>query len=68
MANIVELRGDCVKSLVMMIACQMTADLFDFKKKDFIDEIEFGGAATFFKFVGESDMNLFIFAVIFCFS
>jgi hypothetical protein len=36
------------------------ADLFDFKKSDFIDEIEFGGAATFFEFAGESDVNLFI--------
>ena len=32
-ANIVELRSDCIEAVVMMIACQMTADLFDFKKK-----------------------------------
>ena len=38
----------------------MTVDLFDFKKTDFIDQIEFGGAATFFEFAGESDVNLFI--------
>ena len=30
-----------------LIACQMKVDLFDFKKTDFIDEIEFGDAATF---------------------
>ena len=49
-ANIVELSSDCIESVVM-IACQMTADLFDYKK-NFIDEIEFGDAATFFEFVG----------------
>ena len=38
----------------------MTVDLFDFNKNDFINDIEYGGAATFFKFAGESDVNLFI--------
>ena len=38
----------------------MTVDLFDFIKTDFIDEIEHDGAATFFEFAGESDVNLFI--------
>ena len=38
----------------------MTVDLFDFKKTDFMDYIEFGGAATFFEFAGESDVSLFI--------
>ena len=38
----------------------MTVDLFDFKATDFIEGIEFGGAATFFQFAGESEVNLFI--------
>jgi peroxiredoxin family protein len=59
-ASIEDLRTACIESGVKLIACQMTVDLFDFKKTDFIDEIEFGGAATFFEFAGESDVNLFI--------
>ncbi len=59
-ASIEELREACLESGVKLIACQMTVDLFDFKKEDFIDGIEFGGAATFFEFAGESDVNLFI--------
>jgi peroxiredoxin family protein len=38
----------------------MTVDLFDFKQDDFIDGIEFGGAATFFEFAGNADVSLFI--------
>ncbi len=59
-ASIQELRESCLESGVKLIACQMTVDLFDFKPTDFIDGIEFGGAATFFEFAGESDVNLFI--------
>lgn len=59
-ATIEELRSACLESGVKMIACQMTVDLFDFKPDDFIDGIEYGGAATFFEFAGESDVNMFI--------
>jgi len=59
-ASLEELRSVCLESDVKMIACQMTVDLFDFKKSDFIDGIEFGGAATFMKFAGETDVCLFI--------
>lgn len=59
-ASIEVLREACIESGVKLIACQMTVDLFDFKKTDFIDGIEFGGAATFFEFAGESDVQLFI--------
>ena len=59
-ASIDELRSACIEAGVKLIACQMTVGLFDFKKTDFIDEIEFGGAATFFEFAGESDVSLFI--------
>ena len=59
-ASLQELRDVCIESDVKFIACQMTVDLFDFKKKDFIDNIEYGGAATFMKFAGETDVCLFI--------
>ena len=59
-ASIGELRDMCLEAGVRLIACQMTLDLFDFKREDFIDGIEFGGAATFFEFAGESDVNLFV--------
>ena len=55
-----ELRGLCLEAEVKFIACQMTVDLFEFDKSDFIDGIEYGGAATFLKFAGETDVCLFI--------
>ena len=59
-ASIQELREICLESGVKLIACQMTMDLFDFKREEFIDGIEIGGAATFFEFAGEADVSLFI--------
>ena len=60
MASIEELRAACIQAGVKLIACQWTVDLFDFKKTVFIDDIEFGSAATFFDVSGESDISLFI--------
>ena len=59
-ASIEELRGLCQEAEVKFIACQMTVDLFGFEHSDFIDGIEFGGAATFFEFAGETDICLYI--------
>jgi len=59
-ASLEELRALCLEAEVKMIACQMTVDLFDFKKEDFIDGIEYGGAATFLGFAGDTDVCLFI--------
>ena len=59
-ASIEELRDLSREADVKMIACQMTVELFGFKHSDFIDGLEFGGAATFFEFAGESDVCLFI--------
>ncbi len=59
-ASIEQLRDLCIEAEVKMIACQMTVDLFDFNPRDFIDGIEYGGAATFFEFAGESDICLYI--------
>lgn len=59
-ASVETLRDVCVESGVKIIACQMTVDLFGFEHSDFIDNIEYGGAATFFEFAGESDICLYI--------
>ena len=59
-ASLQELRTTCQEADVGFIACQMTVDLFDFSKDDFIDGIDYGGAATFLKFAGDSDVCLFI--------
>ena len=59
-ASLEELRALCLEAEIKFIACQMTVDLFDFDKSDFIDGIEFGGAATFMDFAGDTDVCLFI--------
>ncbi|BAP55281.1 hypothetical protein THII_0984 [Thioploca ingrica] len=59
-ASVEELRDLCLEADVKMIACQMTVDLFDFNTSEFIDGIEYGGAATFFEFAGTSDICLYI--------
>lgn len=59
-ADLGELRDLCLEAEVRMIACQMTVDLFEMDTKDFIEDVEYGGAATFFEFAGESDVCLFI--------
>ncbi|MDH5325724.1 MAG: DsrE/DsrF/DrsH-like family protein [Gammaproteobacteria bacterium] len=59
-ASVEELRDLCVEAGVKLIACQMTVDLFEFRNDEFIDGIEYGGAATFFEFAGQSDICLFI--------
>lgn len=59
-ASLEELRSLCLEADVKFIACQMTVDLFEFEKTDFIDAIEFGGAATFLEFAGETDICLFV--------
>ncbi len=57
-ATIPELRDLCLEADVKMIGCQMTVDLFGFTHDDFISNIEYGGAATFLEFAGESDICL----------
>jgi peroxiredoxin family protein len=59
-ASLEELRDLCLEADVKMVACQMTVDLFDMDRAEFIDNVEYGGAATFFEFAGESDICLFI--------
>ncbi len=59
-ATIPELRDLCLEADVKMMGCQMTVDLFGFTHDDFISNIEYGGAATFFEFAGEADICLYI--------
>jgi peroxiredoxin family protein len=59
-ASLEELRSLCLEADVKFVACQMTVDLFDFEKSDFIDGIEYGGAATFMEFAGDTDICLFV--------
>lgn len=59
-ASVEELRSLCQEAEVKMIACQMTVDLFDFKRQDLIDGIDYAGASSFLAFAGDSDITLYI--------
>jgi peroxiredoxin family protein len=59
-AKIEELRDIALESGVKLVACQMTMDLFEFKKEDMIDGISLGGAATYLEEAVKADVNLFI--------
>jgi peroxiredoxin family protein len=59
-ASVEELRELCQEAEVKLIACQMTVDLFDLNQADFIDGVEYAGAAAFFEFAGQSDICLYI--------
>jgi len=59
-ASLEELRDLCLEADVKLIACQMTIDLFEFDKSEFIAGIDYGGAATFLEFAGQADITLFV--------
>jgi peroxiredoxin family protein len=59
-ASVDELRELCQEAEVKLIACQMTVDLFDMDHAEFIEGVEYAGAAAFFEFAGESDICLYI--------
>lgn len=59
-ASVAELRELCQEAEVKLIACQMTVDLFDMDTADFLDDVDYAGAAAFFEFAGESDICLYI--------
>ena len=59
-ASLEELRELSVEAEVKIVACQMTVDLFDMNPADFIEGVEFGGAATFFEFAGDADITMYI--------
>ncbi|WP_096155015.1 MULTISPECIES: DsrE/DsrF/DrsH-like family protein [Bacillus] len=43
---------------VKMIACQMTMDVMQLEKDQFVDGIDVGGAATFLSYAKEADITL----------
>ena len=60
-ASLEDLRELSLEAEVKFVACQMTVDLFGYKKEDFIDEIsEWVGAATFLPYAQKADICLFI--------
>lgn len=59
-ATIPELRELCIEAEVKMLACQMTVELFGYDSNQFIDGIDFVGAATYFEESSEAKQSLFI--------
>ncbi|MEO8848950.1 MAG: DsrE/DsrF/DrsH-like family protein [Casimicrobiaceae bacterium] len=60
-AEIAELRELCVEAGVNLIGCQMTVDLFGYKRKDFVADVtEYVGAASFLPMARDADVSLFI--------
>lgn len=60
-ATIEVLRDACIEGGVKLVACQMTVDLFGYRKEDFISEVsEWAGAASFLPVAAASDTVLFI--------
>ncbi len=59
-ASLPELRAMCIETGVNLIACQMTMDVFGFKKEDFVPECTVAGAATFLETAADADVDLFV--------
>ena len=57
-ASVPELISLCQETGVRLIACQMTMDLFGFKKEDMIDGVEYAGAATFMEYAANCQIHL----------
>ena len=60
-ADIAELRELSVEAGVNLIGCQMTVDLFGYKREDFVADVkEYVGAASFLPMARDADVSLFI--------
>lgn len=59
-ADIKELIDLAIESEVRLIACRMTMDVFGFTEDDFIDGVEYGGAAAFLSTARKCNVTLFI--------
>ena len=59
-ATIGQLLDLAKESGIKLIACQMTMDLFGYKKEELVDGVEVGGAATWMDLAADADINLFI--------
>ena len=59
-ATIGELLDSAREVDVRLIACQMTVDVFGYSQDDFVEGVEFGGAAAFMADARKSHLTLFI--------
>lgn len=59
-ATIRELLDVARESGVRLIACQMTMEVFGYRQEDFIEGVEFGGAAAFLSEARKAHITLFI--------
>jgi peroxiredoxin family protein len=59
-AGIRELLDVARESGVRLIACQKTMDVFGYGEKDFIDGVEFGGAAAYLSEARKGHITLFV--------
>ena len=59
-ADVKELIDLALEAGVRLIACRMTMDVFGFTEDDFIDGVEYGGAAAFLSTARKGNVTLFI--------
>ena len=59
-ASVQELRDLCIEADVNMVGCRMTVDMFGFEMDDFIDDVDWLGAASYLPSAQKSDISLFI--------
>lgn len=59
-ASIGDLLDTARETGVRLVACQMTMDVFGYEAADFIDGVEFGGAAAFLSHARKSNLTLFV--------
>ena len=59
-ATIGELLDAARESGVRLIACQMTMEVFGYAESDFIEGVEFGGAAAFLSTARQGHVTLFV--------
>jgi peroxiredoxin family protein len=59
-ASIGELLDTAREADVRLVACQMTVDVFGYEQSDFIDGVEFAGAAAFMADARQAHVTMFI--------
>lgn len=59
-ATIRELLESAQELGVRLVACQMTMDVFGYAQEDFLDGVEFGGAAAFLADARRANVTLFV--------
>jgi peroxiredoxin family protein len=59
-ATIRELIEVALETEVRLVACQMTMEVFGYAEGDFIDGVEYGGAAAFLSEARRAHVTLFI--------